>query len=174
LRRRDVLLVREPGGTPLGEALRGLLLDPRSRVDPHAEALLYAAARAQLVADVVRPALQEGRDVVCDRFVDSSLAYQGAARGLGVAEVGAVNAFATGGLLPDRTILLDLAPAAALARKDGARDRMEGADVAFHQRVRDCFVSLAASEPDRFVVIDASQPPAAVLDTALRALGALL
>ncbi len=126
---RSVTRVREPGGTDVGERIRDLLLDPQTVVGPWSEALLYAAARAQLVEAVIRPALDRGAVVVADRFVDSSLAYQGCARGLGIDEVLSVNLNATGGLLPDRTILLELPAAAAAQRLRGAApDRIEAED----------------------------------------------
>src|SRR5919199_2225214 len=121
----DAVAVREPGGTEVGERVREVLKDPGSPLTPQAEALLFAAARAQLVAEVIRPALEAGKVVVSDRFLDSSLAYQGAARGLGVEEVERVNRFATGGLLPDLTFLLAIDPAAA-AERAGELDRFEG------------------------------------------------
>jgi dTMP kinase len=166
-RGHDVLLVREPGGTMLGEALRTLLLDPASQIDPPAEALLYAAARAQLVAEVVRPALADGRLVLCDRYVESSLAYQGAGRGLGVEAIRAVNEVATGGLRADRVILLDIAPGVAADRALGRPDRIEAEGGGFRDRLRSCFLALAEAEPDRFSVIDGALPPAEVLRLAL-------
>lgn len=168
---RDVVSVREPGGTPLGEAIRALLLDPRQEIDPGAEMLLFAAARAQLVARVIAPALRAGRDVVADRYVDASLAYQGVGRRLGIDVVRGVNAVATGGVLPDLTLLLDVdvptglerareetrarAGAKAGAAAPAAGDRMEEEVAAFHQRVREGFLSLAQKEPHRITVIDA-------------------
>jgi dTMP kinase len=168
-----VTATREPGGTPVGERVRALLLDPSTSVEPRAEALLFAAARAQLVEEVIRPALEQGQVVLCDRYLHSSLAYQGAARGLGRDEVAAINHFATAGLLPDVVVLLRLDPAEGLARgRAGGRDRIEGQDLDFHRRVAGAFLELAAAEPDRFAVIDAARPPervaadvrAAVLD----------
>jgi len=154
-----VVATREPSGTPVGEQVRSLLLDPASTVQPRAEALLFAAARAQLVEDVIRPALECGDVVLCDRFIDSSLAYQGAARGLGRDEVAAINRFATAGLLPDVVVLLRLDPAEGLARRQGSRDRIECQDLDFHHRVAEAFLDLATAEPERFVVVDAAQPP---------------
>ena len=168
-----VTATREPGGTPVGERVRALLLDPSASVDPRAEALLFAAARAQLVEEVIRPALEQGQVVLCDRYLHSSLAYQGAARGLGRDEVAAINRFATAGLPPDVVVLLRLDPAEGLARgQGGGRDRIECQDLDFHRRVAGAFLELAAAEPDRFAVIDAARPPervavdvrAAVLD----------
>jgi dTMP kinase len=167
----DVELMREPGGVELSERLRALVKDPALRVDPRAEALLYAAARAQLCAERVVPLLQAGRWVLLDRFVDSSLAYQGAGRGLGVDEIRALNEFGTGGLRPDRTLLLRIDPAAGLARiSDRPADRLEREDGGFFASVAAAYDELAAAEPDRIAVIDASQPPEAVLADALAAL----
>jgi dTMP kinase len=157
-RDREVVVTREPGGTPAGERVRALLLDPEVELGPRAEALLFAAARAELVAEVIRPALERGAHVLCDRYLDSSLAYQGAARGLGRGPVEEVNRFATGGLLPDVVVLLDLDPAAGLGRRAGALDRIEAQDLGFHRRVRQAFCDLAAADPGRFVVVDAAAP----------------
>ena len=166
-------LLREPGGVELAERVRALVTDPGLRVDPRAEALLYAAARAQLVVERLRPLLDEGRTVVLDRFVDSSLAYQGAARGLGVQEVAAINAFATGGLRADRTLLLRIDPATGRARqgaRGGTADRLEREDDAFFAAIAGAYDALAAAEPDRFVVLDATRPAEAVLEAAVSAL----
>jgi dTMP kinase len=157
-RSREVVVTREPGGTPAGERIRTLLLDPEVELHPRAEALLFAAARAELVEAVIRPALERGAVVLCDRYLDSSLAYQGGARGLGRGPVEEVNRFATGGLLPDLVVLLDLDPAEGLARRQGRRDRIEVEDLAFHRRVRDAFQDLAAGDPRRFAVVDAAGP----------------
>ena len=169
---RPVLVLREPGGVEVSERIRALLKDPELAIDPRAEALLYAAARAQLVAEELRPLLVAGCWVLLDRFVDSSLAYQGAGRGLGVEEIRTLNAFATGGLKPDRTLLLRIDPADGL-RRTGARgevaDRLEREDGAFFTTVAQAYDALAAAEPERFAVIDASQPPEAVLADALAA-----
>lgn len=169
------LYVREPGGTVGGERLRLLLLDPAgAEWHPVAEALLFAAARAQLVHERLRPALQAGTLVLCDRYVDSSLAYQGFAAGAGVEVVRAINEYATAGLRPDLTILFDLGPAAARARRDRAPDRVERRGEAFHTRVREGYLALARAEPDRFVVIDASRPVEEVQRRARAALEPLL
>ena len=166
-----VLVLREPGGVEVSERIRALLADPALEIDPRAEALLYAAARAQLVAEQLRPLLEAGDTVLLDRFVDSSLAYQGAGRGLGVEEIRALNEFGTGGLRPDRTLLLRIDPAAGLARiSDRPADRLEREDHAFFAAVAAAYDELAAAEPDRIAVIDASQPPEAVLADALAAL----
>jgi dTMP kinase len=159
----EVLETREPGGTPLGAELRRLVLDPDGQVSPRAEALLYAADRAQHVEHVIAPALAAGAVVLTDRYVDSTLAYQGAGRGLEDARV--VTEWATGGLTPQLTVLLDLDPELGLARAGarGARpDRLESADLAFHHAVRDRFRALAAAEPERYLVLDASRSPEAV------------
>jgi dTMP kinase len=170
-----VVSTREPGGTPVGEQVRSILLDPVLTVDARAEALLFAAARAQLVEQVIRPALQRGEVVLCDRYLDSSLAYQGAARGLGQEPIAAINRFATGGLLPDLVVLLRLDPAEGLARGRGSRDRIECQDLEFHRRVAQGFLDLAEADPERFVIVDAAPPPdrvaAEVREAVQRSLG---
>jgi dTMP kinase len=153
-----IVSTREPGGTTAGEQIRSILLDRGSTLDPRAEALLFAAARAQLVEQVIRPALERGETVLCDRYLHSSLAYQGVARGLGLEPVAAVNAFATGGLLPDLVVLLAVDPAEGLDRVRGERDRIEDQDLEFHQQVERGFMELAAADPERFVVVDAARP----------------
>jgi dTMP kinase len=171
---RDVVETREPGGTPLGGELRRLLLDPAGQIAPRAEALLYAADRAQHVDSVIRPALDAGRIVLTDRYVDSTLAYQGAGRGL--ADTRLVTGWATGGLVPDLTVLLDLDPVVGL-RRAGARatpDRLEAASLAFHEAVRAGFLALAAEAPQRYAVIDAAGEPAAVADAVRAAISARL
>jgi dTMP kinase len=179
LRRRgvDAVLLREPGGVELSERLRGLVKDPDLRIGGAAEALLYAAARAQLVEERLRPLLHDGRWVLLDRFVDSSLAYQGAARGLGVDRVRALNLIATGDLVPDRTLLLALDPAAGRARLAGrgeGPDRLEAEDAAFFTRVAEAYAQLAREEPERVRVIDAGRPEDEVLAAALAELEDLL
>ena len=170
-RGEPVLVLREPGGVEVSERIRELLKDPSLRIDARAEALLYAAARAQLVAEELRPLLEGGSTVLLDRFVDSSLAYQGAGRGLGVEEIRALNEFGTGGLRPDRTLLLRIEPERGRARiSDRAADRLEREDGPFFAAVAQAYDALAAADPDRIVVIDASQPPEAVLADALAAL----
>lgn len=165
-RGREVVRTREPGGTPLGAEIRRLLLhggDEIGAVDPRAEALLYAADRAQHVATVVRPALERGAVVVQDRYIDSSLAYQGAGRVLDGGEVRKLSEWAVGGLWPQLTVLLDLPTEAAAARRQargGASDRLESEAEAFHMAVRDGFLALAAAEPERFLVLDATIPVA--------------
>ena len=170
-----VELLREPGGVELAERLRAVVKDPALEVDPRAEALLYAAARAQLVASLVRPLLDGGTTVLLDRFVDSSLAYQGAGRGLGVGAVRAINDFGTGGLAPDVTLLLRIDPGAGRARqagRDEEPDRLEREDGAFFDAIARAYDELAAAEPGRFRVIDASAAPEAVLAAALEAIAA--
>ncbi len=155
----NVLVTREPGGTELGDRVREAILDPRTgSVDPRAEALLFAAARAHHVATVIRPALAEGKLVLSDRFVDSSVAYQGVARGLGEQDVVTLNAWATQGLFPDLVLLLHIEPEEGIARAgaDGALDRIESEDLAFHAKVADAYLRIAEEHPERFVVIDAS------------------
>jgi len=173
-RGRDVLETREPGGTPLGAELRRLVLDPAGHVTPRAETLLYAADRAHHVDTMIRPALAAGQVVLTDRYLDSTLAYQGAGRGLDDART--VTAWATGGLLPDLTVLLDLDPRVGLARA-GARssfDRLEAAALEFHEAVRAGFLALAAEAPQRYVVLDAAEPPDVLAERVAAALAARL
>jgi dTMP kinase len=159
----DVTITREPGGTSIGRRIRDVLLDPSSDpMDPRTEALLYAADRAQHVSEVIRPALEAGRAVVSDRFVDSSLAYQGIARGLGVDEIFDISAWATGHLLPDLVVYLDLSPAAAFERMGRGLDRIENQGVEFHSGVRDAYLEIASNYPQRFEVVDASGDPSQV------------
>jgi dTMP kinase len=168
---QPVIVLREPGGVEVSERIRSLLTDPALEVDARAEALLYAAARAQLVAEKLRPLLETGETVLLDRFVDSSLAYQGGGRSLGVEEIRALNEFATGGLRPDRTLLLRVDPEMGLARiSDRTADRLELEEDAFFVAIARAYDELAAAEPERIAVIDASQPPEAVLADALAAL----
>jgi dTMP kinase len=152
----DALLVREPGGTPAGERIRDLLKDPEADIGARTEALLFAAARAQLVDAVIRPALEDGRVVVSDRYLDSSLAYQGHARGLGEDEVRRLNEWATGGLRPDLTVLLRIDPADAAARA-GATDRFEDEGLDLQRRVAGAYEQLAAAAPERWQAIDATR-----------------
>jgi dTMP kinase len=172
-----VRLLREPGGVETSERIRALVKDPALRVGARAEALLYAAARAQLVEEALEPTLAAGSWVLLDRFVDSSLTYQGAGRELGIEPVRAINAFATGGLTPDRTLLLALDAAAGLARargRDTPPDRLELEPAQFFDRISAGYAALAAAEPDRIRVIDAAQDPGAVLRAALDALSDLI
>jgi len=168
---REVVRVREPGGTPTGERIRELLLDPAARIGPAAEALLYAAARAQLVEDVIAPALARGSVVIADRFIDSSLAYQGVGRGLGLERILAVNQLATGELMPDATLLLRLSADEASRRRSGDPDRIEAEHAGFHADVAGGFDAAAARFPGRIRVVDASGPPRTVLARVRQAAG---
>ncbi len=159
--RLDALFTREPGGTELGETLRSLVLEPQTRVGLRAEALMIAAARAQHVAEVVRPALDSGRNVVTDRFTGSSLAYQGHASGLDVAEVRSLSDFATEGLWPDLTVLIDVPVEVSMARLGDSPDRFEREAGSFHQRVRTGYLELAAEDPT-WIVVDGSSTLAEV------------
>jgi len=178
----DVLNTREPGGTPIGERIRRVLLDDSHReMAPETEMLLFAASRAQFVREVVRPALARGTTVLSERYVDASLAYQGFGRGLDVALVRTVNDVATGGLLPDLTLLLDIDPAIGLERVQAAGragaaggDRLEQETLAFHQRVRAGFLQLARESLKRFVVIDAQGDVERVHREVVRAVDGLL
>lgn len=155
----DAVLTREPGGTPLGEQLRALLLDPDTgEVDARTELLLMAGARAEHVVRVIRPALDAGRDVVCDRFSGSSVAYQGAGRGLDPAEVARLSTWATNGLEPDIVVLLDVPESVRAGRRSRRPDRLEAAGEAFHGRVAEGFRSQAAADPERWVLIDGALP----------------
>ena len=166
-------LLREPGGVRTAERIRELVRDPEATIGARAEALLYAAARAQLVEEALEPLLGDGHVVLLDRFVDSSLAYQGAGRELGIDAVAAINAFGTGGLVPDRTLLLRIDPAAGRARstqRGAPPDRLEQQPDAFFARIASAYDALARSDGDRIRVIDADQPPSAVLRDALAAI----
>ena len=157
---RTVVRTREPGGTEVGVLIREIVLHHRGEVTPRAEALLYAADRAQHVATLVRPALARGDVVIQDRYLDSSVAYQGAGRVLDAEQVRDLSMWATEGALPDLTVLLDLDPAVARRRLDAADkpfDRLEAEKSAFHERVRDAFLALAAADPRRFLVLDAAR-----------------
>ena len=166
---RDVLRTREPGGTHFGEAVRAVVLDPaHPDVSPWAELFLMLAARSQLVYESIRPALAEGRVVLCDRFADASVAYQGVARGLGFEAVRELNRRATGGCMPALTLFLDLDPRTGRARQSGEADRMEREELDFHDRVRDGYRQVAAAEPDRVRTIDASRTATEVLEEAWR------
>lgn len=166
-RGRTVVRTREPGGTEVGILIRDIVLHHRGEVAARAEALLYAADRAQHIATLVRPALERGDVVIQDRYLDSSVAYQGAGRVLGTAEIRDLSLWATQGLLPDLTVLLDLDPATARARLDAADkpfDRLEAERDEFHARVRSEFLALAAAEPARFLVVDAARGAAEIAD----------
>lgn len=157
-RGHEVLCTREPGGTPAAESIRAVLLDPANAgLDDRAEALLFAAARGDHAARVIRPALERGEIVISDRYLDSSVAYQGVARGLGAERVAELSLWATGGLVPDLTIVLDVDPALGLARVVGP-DRLESEPLEWHARVRQGFLDIAASDPDRYLVLDGSRP----------------
>ncbi|MEY4306660.1 MAG: hypothetical protein RJA95_28 [Verrucomicrobiota bacterium] len=161
-----VLSLREPGGTPFGEKMRDVLKQPGSAIQPAAEALLFASCRAQLVADVIAPALAAGQVVLCDRFIDSTVAYQAGGRGLDRALIESANRLACGAVRPDLTILLDLDPARGLGRASvrdhGQPDRFEVLGAEFHRKVRALYHALAQEEPGRFFVLDAARPPEAV------------
>lgn len=154
----DVVETREPGGTELGRSIRRIVLHGGD-VSPRAEALLYAADRAHHVAEVIRPALNRGSMVVTDRYLDSSVAYQAGGRELAASQIEDLSRWATDGLLPHRTFLLDLAPGDAATRRDRELDRLEAAGDEFHQRTRQAFLDRAAAEPDRWRVLDASRTP---------------
>ena len=172
----QIVRTREPGGTPIAEQIRNVILDKaNTAMDPRTEALLYAASRRQHLVEKVWPAIKDGKIVICDRFLDSSLAYQGVASGLGVDEVLNINLFATENTWPDLTLLFDLDPEVGLARINSNPNRevnrLDVEKLDFHKKVRNAFLDLAKRFPDRFVVIDASQPreivAKATLDTIL-------
>jgi dTMP kinase len=176
-RGHEVRLLREPGGVAVAERIRELVKDPQLHVGPRAEALLYAAARAQLVEEAVAPLLAAGTWVLLDRFVDSSLAYQGGGRDLGVDEVRAINEFATGGLEPDRTLLLLVDPQLGRSRSRSRAepvDRLEAERDEFFDRIASAYGELAATDPERIRTIDASLPPNEVRAGALEGLADLL
>lgn len=157
---RTVVTTREPGGTPLGEELREIVLHSRGHITPKSEALIYAADRAHHIATKVRPAIERGDIVVQDRYLDSSVAYQGVGRDLGADEIRRVSMWATDGLLPDLTVLLDLEETLGRERLDTARtrfDRVEAEEQEFHSRVRAAYLALAEAEPERFLVLDATR-----------------
>jgi dTMP kinase len=171
----EVLVTREPGGTPVGEELRRMLLaHDTGHIEPKTEALLFAAARAQHVSSVIRPALAEGRVVICDRYIDSSVAYQGWARGLGEQDVLTLNVWATQGLFPDLVLLLHLEPEAGLLRSLEEPDRIEMEGQDFHAKVSDAYLRIAEEHPERFVVLDADQTPEKVHEQVVEALGRVL
>lgn len=173
----STLVTREPGGTPAGDAVRKIVLEQHElRIAPLTELMLMNASRAQLVADVIRPALARGEVVLCDRYADSSVAYQGYGRGLPLGLVRAVCDAATGGLQPDLTFLVDVSVEvshARLASRGGARDRMETEDAAFHERIRNGFLEMGRREP-RFVILDGARSTAEVQDAAMAALSAAI
>jgi dTMP kinase len=155
-----VVLTHEPGGTPLGNRIRGILKVKRDfNISAQAELLLFAACRAQIVRDVILPALDDGSNVICDRFSGSTLAYQGYGRGLGLELIESINSAATNGLEPDLIFLLDFQPEAGLERKHNTGDdRFEAEHIAFHRRVRDGYLELAGRDPGRWIVVEAQQP----------------
>ena len=168
----NVVATREPGSTPLGERIRSIVLDTEPKIDRtgRADALLFAAARTQHVDEVIRPALDRGAIVLCDRYADSSMAYQGAGSQIPMAEMRALQQFATGGLWPDLTILLDLPVEVGLSRKSDEMTRFEAYhDVAYHERVRAAFLGFASGEPARYAVLDATADRTTVLTAAAAA-----
>ena len=174
---RAVVRTREPGGTDVGVLVRDIVLHHRGEIAPRAEALLYAADRAQHIATLVRPALEAGSVVVQDRYLDSSVAYQGAGRVLDAAEIRALSVWAADGALPDLTVLLDLDPSRARDRLDADDkpfDRLEAERDDFHGRVRESYLALAAAEPERFLVVDAGRPAAEIADVVRRRVAPLL
>jgi dTMP kinase len=171
----EVVVTREPGGTPAGEAMRHVVLTPDfAGLDDRAEALLYAAARAEHVARLIRPALERGAVVVTDRYIDSSIAYQGVGRALGPDVVGEINLWATHGLLPDLTVLLDVDAGAGLARIDSAPDRLEAEPEEFHHAVVQAFRALAAGDADRYLVLPAHDDREAIAAAVLARVDLLL
>ncbi|HSN77246.1 MAG TPA: dTMP kinase [Anaerolineae bacterium] len=180
-RGRDVLLTREPGGTAIGDRVRAILLDPAcGEMRAEAEVLLFSAARAQHVGQVIRPHLTRGGVVLCDRYADSTLAYQGYGRGLDLATLGVITAFATGGLRPDLVVYLDIDAEAGLQRKqlhandDASQwNRMEQEALAYHQRVRAGYLQMAAAEPGRWLLVDAGQAVDAVQAVVQQRVGTL-
>jgi len=173
----DTLLTREPGGTALSEQLRKMVLDAKNEnMSARAEALLYSAARAQLVFEFIRPALSEGKIVVCDRFADSGVAYQGYARSLGAETIKNINAFATGYLKPDATFFLDIDPAESFSRKrsKAALDRIELEDPDFHRKVYEGYKELAKENPDRVVVLDGRLAPQEIHEEIVKKVNALI
>lgn len=158
-RQIDFISTREPGGTAVGDAIRHVLLSPEYKMSVITEALLYAASRTEHVQNVIEPALRQGQVVVCDRFVDSSMAYQAIGGHLPEEFVREINLMATGGLTPHRTILIDIDPEVAAKRRQGEHDRMEAKDLEFHRQVREYYLELAKAEPRRVKVVDGTLPP---------------
>lgn len=168
---RIILKTREPGGTQLGEEIREILLKHRKEpLSPYSELSLFLASRSQHIREVIRPALDQGMVVLCDRFNDSTIAYQGAARGLGTEKVAAFCDFISEGLVPNLTLYLDIDPESGLKRAKNARaqDRIELENLEFHRKIRDAYLHLAKAHPKRFYRLDASQPPAIVFDEAMQ------
>ena len=179
----EVILTREPGGTRIGDAIREILLSPKNgEMDPVTELLLYFASRAQHVAEVILPALEAGKVVLCDRFSDATTAYQGYGRGLPLDTIERINTEATGGLAPDLTLLFDLEPEVGLDRVGkraaasggGSGDRLEQEELDFHRRVRSGYLEIARREPDRVILVDASPPEAEVAEDVIRVLQEML
>jgi dTMP kinase len=173
----EAVITKEPGGTPLADEIRGILLDARSRLDPLAELFLFAASRRQNVMEVIRPALDDGRVVLCDRFTDATLAYQGFGRLLDLDRLRMLNDWATSSLQPDLTVLFDLPEEVGLDRARSRNvettkneGRFEAEDLRFHRRVREGYLALAAAEPGRYVVVDANGPENDVFDRMIAAL----
>ena len=171
----QIVRTREPGGTPIAEQIRNVILDKaNTSMDPRTEALLYAASRRQHLVEKVWPAIKEGKIVICDRYLDSSLAYQGGARGLGVDNILNINMFATEGTFPDLTLLFDIEPEVGLARiaanADREVNRLDLEKLEFHQKVRNTFLELAKRYPERFVIIDAAKPRDEVAKATLKAI----
>lgn len=173
---RRVLKTREPGGTELGEEIRALLLHHKGPVSPYAELSLFLASRAQHISEVILPALREGIVVLCDRFNDSSIAYQGMARGLGMENVALVCQFICGGLVPHLTFYLDIDPELGLtrAKKRQSTDRIEAEDIAFHTKIREGYLAIHKKDPHRFHLFDATQAPVAVFRQAIELMNSLL
>lgn len=175
----EITLTREPGGTPIAEEIRNVILDKENtNLDPICEALLYAASRRQHLAEKVWPLLKEGKTIFCDRFIDSSLAYQGGARQLGVEKILNINLFATEGFFPDYTFLFDLAPEIGLERinknKNREVNRLDLEKLEFHKKVRSTFLSLATKYKERYIVIDASKPYEKVVNDVYNKIKAIL
>lgn len=171
----QIVRTREPGGTPISEQIRNVILDKENTaMDPRTEALLYAAARRQHLIEKVWPATKEGKIVICDRYIDSSLAYQGGARGLGIDNIININMFATDNTWPDLTLLFDIEPELGLERiaknKEREVNRLDLEKLEFHKKVRDTFLLLAKKQPNRFVIIDASKSQDEVYQDALKAI----
>ncbi|MCZ8535537.1 dTMP kinase [Psychrobacillus psychrodurans] len=169
----DVVMTREPGGIMISEKIRNIILNnEHTMMESRTEALLYAAARRQHLVEKILPALEAGKIVICDRFIDSSLAYQGFARGIGVEEIWAINKFAIGETMPEKTVLFDVDPEVGLSRinahKDREKNRLDVENLAFHQKVRAGYLSLVERYPERIQVIDASQPLEKVLEETYR------
>lgn len=169
---KSVLKTREPGGTKLGEHIRSILLDHKDPVSPYAELSLFLASRAQHVIEVIAPALKEGKIVLCDRFNDSSVAYQGAARGLGMEEVSEFCKFISQGVVPNLTLYLDIDPKVGLARaaKSRKQDRIESETLRFHEKIREAFLEIHKKDPERFQLLDANLSAKAVFEEAMKRL----